>query len=219
MGRSLAITVVSARELRNADAEEGGQSDPFVIVCFDNKVNQELGRTDTVEDSDCPEWNHSFEVDVTPHMEKAIEEDGEEPKMLTFCVYDGDAESSEPLGVSGISFSSLLKTGKYEGELPVFLGSGFITVSVSMKKVKKDSMLKSDAALKIAGGVAGAAAAAGLGYWLYNRYQKKKEKQEEAEEAEEAEEDTPRTGFAYGANIDDDDDDEEDKENMKQWYV
>lgn len=213
MGRSLSITVVSARDLRNADEEEGGQSDPFVIICFDNKVTQELGRTETVENSQNPEWDHSFDVDITSHMEKAIEETEEEPKMITFCVYDGDASESEPLGVAGVSFADLVKNGKFQGEIPVFLGNGFLTVKIAMKKVKVNSMLKDDAALKIAGGVVGAAAVGALGVYLFKRYQKKKEKVVENEETE-----AKRTGIAYGANIDDDDDDDEDKGNMKRWW-
>lgn len=213
MGRSLTITVVSARDLRNADAEEGGESDPFVIVCFDNKTDQELGRTETASDTSNPEWDHTFEVDVTSHIEKTIEDTGKEPQMLTFCVYDGDEGSSEPLGVAGLSFSQLVKKGKVEDELPVFMGNGFVSVKVSMKKVKIGSMLKDDAAVKIAGGVAGAAALGVLGTYLYKRYQKKKEKIAEKEE-----EDIPRTGIAYGANIEDDDDDEEDRDTMRKWW-
>lgn len=210
--------MVSARDLRNADADEGGESDPFVLVCFDNKVNEELARTTTANDTSNPEWNEEFDIDITTHIEKTIEETEEEPKMITFCVYDSDGEldaESEALGVGGVSFSELVKNGKFDGELPVFLGNGLITVSLALKKVKKNSMLKDNAALKIAGGVAGAAAVGALGYYLFNRYQKKKEK---ATEQEEEETEGVRTGMAYGADVDDDDDDDEDKGNMKRWW-
>lgn len=218
MGRTLHIKVVSATGLRNADAEEGGESDPFVVVCFDNKVSQELCRTTTASDTSDPEWNEEFDIDITAPIEQAIAETEEEPKMLTFCVYDRDGEldaETEPLGVSGVSFSDLVKSGKFEGELPVFLGEGSITVELALKKVKKSSMLKDNAALKIAGGVVGTAAVGALGYYLFNRYQKKKEKKQEAAE-EEGEE--VRTGMAYGADVDSDSDDEDDKGNMKRWW-
>lgn len=213
MGRSLSITVESARDLRNADADEGGESDPYVIICLDNNTEQELGRTETASDTSNPEWNYSFDVDVTSHIERAIEQTGKEPQMLTFCVYDGDEGSSEALGVAGISFGDLVKNGKYEGEIPVFMGNGFVTVKVSMKKVKIGSMLKDNTALKVAGGVAGVAALGALGTFIYQKYEKKKQKLNEDEGVEDT-----RTGFAYGANIDDDDDDEEERGTMKPWY-
>lgn len=212
MGRNLKITVTSARNLRNADEDEGGESDPFVVICFDNNVSQELGRTEVAPDTANPEWNHECEVDVSSPIKDIVKETGEEPKMITFCVYDGDADASEPLGVAGINFAELVKSGKFEGELPVFQGSGYITVAVEMKKVKISSMLKENAALHIAGGVAGGAALGALGLYLFNRYEKKKQKLAEGEE------DPARTGMAYGANVDDDDDEEEDKDNMKKWW-
>lgn len=213
MGRTLTVTVHSARDLRNTDVDEGGISDPFVLVCFDNKIDQELGRTPTVEDTVDPVWNHKFDVDITSHIQTAVDEGKEEPEMITFCVYDGDAGASEAIGVAGISFKDLVKQGKIEEqECPVFLGTGAVTVSVSLNKVKKSSMLTDNAAVKIAGGVAGAAAVGALGVYLYGRYQKKKEK------AEEAEEDGARTGMAYGYHEDDDDDEEEDRGNIKKWW-
>lgn len=213
MGRTLSITVHSAKDLRNADADEGGISDPYVIVCFDNKVDQELGRTPTVENTVDPTWDYSFDVDITKHIQAAVDEGKEEPKMITFCVYDGDAGESEALGVAGLSFTDLVKKGSVcEEELKVFQGCGSITVSASLKKVTKSSMLTGDAAVKIAGGVAGAAAVGALGAYLYGRYQKKKTK------AEEAEGEDNRTGMAYGHYTDSDSEDEENKGNIKKWW-
>ncbi|KAI0560996.1 hypothetical protein FGB62_95g098 [Gracilaria domingensis] len=217
----LSVTVHSARDLRNADEAEGGQSDPFVLICFDNKTDQELGRTPTVENSDSPTWDYEMEVDVAKHVQTAVDEGLEEPKMITFCVYDSDETESEPLGVAGVSFSELVKKGKIkEQELPVFLGEGSITVSLGLKKVKKNSMLTDDGMLKIAGGVAGVAALGLAGGYLYNRYQKKKERAEEmdGEEVVFGEDGVKSTGLSYGYNEDSDDDDEEGKGQIKRWW-
>lgn len=210
MGRTLNVTVHSARDLLNAD--EVGETDAFVLICFDNKVEQELKRTETIQETTNPEWDESFEIDITSIMESTIEETGEEPKMLTFCVYDGDEGESEPLGVAGIDFSELVKTGKFEGDLEVFQGQGTIKVTVELKRVKIGSMLKESTALKVAGGVAGVAALGAVGAYLYKRYETKKEKLGDAEG------DDANTGIAYGANVDDDDDDEEDRDAMKNWW-
>lgn len=214
MGRTIHITVHSAQGLINADADEGGQSDPFVVICFDANVNKEIARTETASDTSSPEWNQSFEVDITKHIETVIEETGDEPEKLTFCVYDGDVSEAQPLGMASLDFSDLVKAGKYEGELPVEEGGeGSISVTVEMKKVKIGSMLKENAALSIAGGVVGVAALGALSAYLYKRYENKKVKNEEREDV-----DDPRTGIVYGANVDDDDDDEEDKGNFKKWW-
>lgn len=213
MGRTLSITVHCARDLHNADADEGGISDPYVIVCFDNETDKELGRTPTVDNTVDPTWDHSFDVDITSHIEKLVEEGKDEPKMVTFCVYDGDAGESEVLGVAGLSFKDLCKKGNVEKEeLEVFLGTGVITVSAGLKKVSKSSMINSDAAVKIAGGVAGAAAIGALGAYLYGRQQKKKEKLDAGEEEDK------RTGMAYGFFEDSSSDEEEEKGQVKKWW-
>lgn len=213
MGRTLNISVNSARDLRNADEDEGGQSDPFVVVCFDKKVDQELCRTQVASDTSNPEWNETFEVDVTKHIKTVVDETGEEPEMITFCVYDGDVYSSEPLGVAAVRFEELVKKGKVGGDLEVMDGTGVVNAAVEMRKVKISSMLKDNAAVKIAGGVVGVAAVSALGAYLYKRYQTKKDKLAEQEGVEQ-----PRTGIVYGANIDDEEDDEEDKDNLKKWW-
>lgn len=213
MGRTLNISVNSARGLYNADADEGGHSDPYVIVCFDQNVEQELCRTQTVSETCDPEWNESFEVEVTEHVQRVVEETGSEPEAITFCVFDGDAGESEALGVASVRFADLVKKGRVGGdELEVVSGTGSIDAVVEMRKVKISSMLKDNAAVKIAGGVVGVAAAGALGVYLYNRYQKKKEKLEERGEEGE------KTGIVYGANIDDEEDDEEEKGNLKRWW-
>lgn len=204
----------------NADGEELGQTDAFCVVCFDGNVSQELGRTEIAPETANPEWEHTFEVDVSKHIETVVEETGSEPEKLTFCLYDGDEGSVEPLGIAGVDFSDLVKEGKFEGDLPVIQGSGIVSVSVEMKKVKIGSMFKEDAALKIAGGVAGAAALGALGTYLFKRHEKKKQKlaEEQGEAGEGEGDENIRTGISYGANIDDDDDDEEDKDNLKKWW-
>ncbi|CAN8074818.1 unnamed protein product [Agarophyton chilense] len=220
----LTITVHSARDLRNADAEEGGSSDAFVLVCFDNKTDQELGRTATVENSQNPTWEHEMQVDVAKHVQSVVDDGLDEPKMITFCVYDADESESEPLGVAGLSFSELVKKGKIkEQELPVFLGEGFVTVSVALKKVKKSSMLTDDGMLKVAGGVVGVAALGVAGGYLFQRYQKKKERLAEEEEAAaevvyDGEGDAGRTGLAFGYNEDSDEEEEDKKGDIKKWW-
>lgn len=213
MGRTIHVTVHSAEGLTNADAAEGGQSDPFVVVCFDGNVSQELARTETVSNSSSPEWEQSFDLDVTSAIQNVIDETGEEPQNFTFCVYDGDVSEAEPLGMASLDFSDLVKAGKFSGPLTVDGGDGSINVTVEMKRVKIGSMLKDNAALSIAGGVAGVAALGALSAYLYKRYEKKKEKLAEDENV-----DSTRTGIVYGANIDDDGDDEEDKDNFKKWW-
>lgn len=214
MGRTIHITVHSAQGLINADADEGGQSDPFVVICFDANVHKEIARTETASDTSSPEWDQSFEIDITKHIETVIEETGEEPEKLTFCVYDGDVSEAQPLGMASLDFSDLVKAGKYEGALPVEEGGeGSISVTVEMKKVKLASMLKDNAAVTIAGGVVGVAALGALSAYLYKRYEKKKAKLEEQEDV-----DIARTGIAYGADVDDDDDDEEERGNFKKWW-
>lgn len=212
MGRTLNVTVHSAKGLINADADEGGTSDPFVIICFDGKVSQELARTETASDTTSPEWEEIFDLDVTSHIKQAIDETGEEPQKLTFCVYDGDETESEPLGIARLDFSDLVKTGQFDGPLTVDDGEGYVNVTVRMSRVKIGSMLKENAAVSIAGGVAGVAALGALSAYLYKRHEKKKEKLVEQDS------ETTRTGIAYGANVDDEDDDEEDKDNFKKWW-
>lgn len=213
MGRTLNITIHSARELLNADGDELGQTDAFVVVCFDGDVNHELGRTEIAPETTNPEWEYTFEADVSKQIETIVEETGAEPEKLTFCLYDGDETQVEPLGIAGVDFSDLVKEGKFDGDLPIVQGSGIISVTVEMKKAKIGSMFKDSAALKIAGGVAGVAALGALGAYLYKRQEKKKAKISEAEGEENV-----RTGLEYGANVDDDDDDDEDKDNLKKWW-
>lgn len=213
MGRTINISINSARDLRNADEDQGGQSDPYVIVCFDKNVEQELCRTRVASETLCPEWNETFDVDITKHIQTVVDETGEEPQKITFCVYDGDVTENEALGIAAVSFDELVKKGKVGGDLEVVDGTGIVNASVKMHKVKISSMLKDNAAVKIAGGVVGVAAVSALGAYMYKRYQTKKDKL-----AEEEGEDEPRTGIVYGANVDDDDDDEEDKDNLKKWW-
>lgn len=230
MGRTLTITVRSGSDLTTADGEELAVGS-FVVVCFDGDVSRELGRTEVSSETSSPEWEHTFDAEVTPSIEAIVEETGSEPEKLTFCLYTSSEEDDvevtqrEPLGIAGVDFSDLLKAGGYDGELSLSRGeggSGSLSVSVQMKKVRIGSMLQENAALKIAGGVAGVAALGALGTYLYKKHQRKKDKL--AEEQGEGEEGaTPRTGVEYGANILDEDDEEEGEEGitpdgMKPWY-
>lgn len=177
MTRKLTIKVNSAQGLSKGDCED--IADPFVVVCFDSNVSKQLGRTEVVQDNECPTWDHEFEVDVAEQIKELVESGRGEPKMITFCVYDGDVDSCQPLGVAGVSFKELLKKGHVEGDFPVFHGNGgTVNVSVSMKKVKKNSMFTDNGWIKVAGGVAVGTAAVGLlGAYLYNKNKEKKEKQ------------------------------------------
>lgn len=245
MGRNLYISVKSARDLpARADEEPAyGQTNPFVVVCFDGTASRQLGRTEeSAESVEAPEWDHTFSVDVSAPIALIVSDTGEEPSNLSFVVFDrrlpppvdADADGEPdvdvpdmpvPLGVASLPFAELVKNGRFEGELPL-KGTdipAYVSVAVDMKRVRIGSMLKEDAAVKIAGGVVGVAALGALGTYLYKRYEKKKDSapvpEEGAEEgAEGAAPETVRTGIAYGANIDADDDDEEDRDNFKPWW-
>lgn len=224
MGRTLTITIHSARDLLNADGDEYGETDAFVVACFDGDVSRELGRTEVAPETSSPEWEHTFDVDVTKHISTVVEETGSEPNKLTFCLFDGDETEVEPIGVAGVDFSDLVKAGKFDGDVPIVQGSGNISVTIDMKKVKKGSMLKDSTALKVAGGVAGTAALGAVGAYLFKRYEAKKEKLGEEAQGEDGGEDgedggdATRTGFAYGANIGQNDEEGEDGDDLKQWW-
>lgn len=169
MGRKIHVAIKSAKGLKNPDGG-GDIADPFVVICFDSKVSQELGRTKVVPNTQNPTWNYKEEIDVSSAIKKLVESGNGEPKMLTFCVYDADTDKARPLGIAGISFQELNKLGEKEGDFPVFYGTGSVNAHVKMKK-------KSDKDwAKVAGGVAVGATALGIaGALLYNKDKKKKE--------------------------------------------
>lgn len=216
MGRTLTFTIHSASNLTTSDGEELA-GEPFLIVCFDGEVSRELGRTEPASDMSNPEWEHTFDTDVTSQIETIVEETGSEPDRLTFCVYDGDETEREAIGQASLDLSDLLKSGGYEGDLELSGGNGTVNVAVEMRKARVSSMMTENAALKIAGGVAGAAALGALGTYLYKKHQKKKQQLEDDEGV-----DDTRTGVAYGApnfnDVDDDEEDEDIRKGVKPWY-
>lgn len=179
------VNVISARGLANKDDGSGDVSDPYVIVCFDGLVTQEIGRTQAVQDNLSPVWEETIQVDMTTAMSAHMEAGGAKPKSLSFCIFDKDDNYDEPLGVASIPLRTLLTAGFVDGEYSINNGKGSMRVAVAVKKAKVSSMLKGT-------GRFGAGAAAGTGaLGLFTAYLNEKNKRRRRRE---------RNRYGYGGS-------------------
>ncbi|CAN8064974.1 unnamed protein product [Agarophyton chilense] len=154
---------------------------PFVVVCFDGNISEELHKTPAATvDGNVARWNDTFELDLGTHM-KAVAADGRpEPKYLTFFVFDTGVPGVPSLGSAGVLLATVHERGKAHGDFQVVNGTGSLSLAVVSEKEQKEGFLHSEKA-KTAGKVGGAAAALGLGALAVHKYRKHKKEKEEPE--------------------------------------
>jgi len=95
----LFVEVIRAKGLYNSDSWFAGKSDPYTIVTLDD---QEIGRTEVIDDNLDPVWNSIFVVDA------------EHPAtFLTFDVWDEDpCQKDDHLGYTVLNVSEIVKEKK-----------------------------------------------------------------------------------------------------------
>lgn len=72
MWRTLDSSIYSARGLCSAKADERDHSGPHVTVCFDQNVEQEQCRTQTIVETSDPEWNGPLEVKQKKYVQPIV---------------------------------------------------------------------------------------------------------------------------------------------------
>uniref|UniRef100_A0A7S0ZIT1 C2 domain-containing protein n=1 Tax=Timspurckia oligopyrenoides TaxID=708627 RepID=A0A7S0ZIT1_9RHOD len=88
----LIVHVVRAHRLMNRD---GGvtRSDPYVIVKY---FGNEIARTLTIKDNDCPEWNYSTQFIICGEFPSDESNDVEQQQtQISFEVWDSDPFSKD----------------------------------------------------------------------------------------------------------------------------
>lgn len=147
---------------------------PFVVVCFDNDLPNEVYKSAATNGGPTCTWNESFPLDLTTHVKNIVSDGKPEPTYLTFFVFDTGTPGVPSLGSAGVLLSTVRDAGIAKGDFPVVNGTGTLSLIVESEKYKK--WYQTDAA-KIAG-VAGAvgvgALAAGLTAMAFNNKKKKK---------------------------------------------
>ncbi len=98
------VTVVKAENLLAKD--KGGTSDPFTILI----MGRQIKKTSIIEKTLNPEWNETFEFELSPSESK-----------LNVVLYDYDkgmlyGNSQEYLGSATVPLLSLLQAGQGSGE-------------------------------------------------------------------------------------------------------
>lgn len=167
-------------DVRILNASDVGGVYPFVVVCFDGDIENELFKTEATMGGKRAVWNASFPLDLTSLIKKRVKSGAPEPTYLTFFLFDTGTAGIPSLGSAGVLLSTVRDTGRAQGDFVVVNGTGTLSLSVTKKKEEEEGFLHSDKA-KVAGVVGGVTAlAAGLGAAaLHSR--KKKKKQEAGE--------------------------------------
>lgn len=167
MGLAIKIQVVSATDV-------GGQY-PFVVVCFDGDINNELYKTDATTGGKQAVWNHEFALDLTSNIKAVIAEGKPEPTYLTFFIFDTGAPGTPSLGSAGVLLATVRDTGRAQGDFPVVNGNGTLRLVVTTEKTKR-GMDRFSTGQKIAGVAGVGALAAGITALAVNQHKKKKGK-------------------------------------------
>lgn len=193
MGLALNVQILSA--------SDAGGVYPFVSVCFDGDVTNELYKTDATNGGHVATWNHTFQLDLTSN-EKALKSAGRsEPTYLTFFLYDTGTQGIPPLGSAGVLLDTVKEHGKAQGDFPIVNGSGTLRLIVTGEKTKRgrfglpaivggtgdpiEDDEKFGNAARVAGAAAGLAALGGLGYAVHQKRKKKKKDGENDNEDDE----------------------------------
>lgn len=108
---SLAVTIVSARGLRDADwAPGGGSSDPFCVCEHHSTLGKEVRRfqTKTIDNQNNPVWRHEEKISEFNYGDR-----------LKFHTYDKDLVGAESLGWAELPTDKIIREGKntFMGEL------------------------------------------------------------------------------------------------------
>lgn len=152
----------------------GGVS-PFVVVCFDNDLRNELYKSGMASGGRTCVWNETFSLDLTTTMKNALADGKSEPTYLTFNVFDGGVPGMPALGSAGVKLASVRDEGFASGDFPIVNGTGTLALVVGpAPDSKKGSWLRSDKA-KVAGAV-GAVGVGALAIGLTARHYHNKKK-------------------------------------------
>eukprot|EP00747_Dinoflagellata_sp_TGD_P148046 gnl/TRDRNA2_/TRDRNA2_176872_c5_seq4.p1 gnl/TRDRNA2_/TRDRNA2_176872_c5~~gnl/TRDRNA2_/TRDRNA2_176872_c5_seq4.p1 ORF type:complete len:227 (-),score=55.87 gnl/TRDRNA2_/TRDRNA2_176872_c5_seq4:461-1141(-) len=123
----VSVTIVGARGLRDADWGRGS-SDAYCVCEVKGKPHTKF-KTQVVNDSLEPMWNHTSQI-----------EDYFRHEDLDFAIYDEDAVKHELLGRATLTSAQLSGSG-FEGDLELSeAGKGitaFLKVKISLKLAKK----------------------------------------------------------------------------------
>ena len=186
MGLVMKINIVSA-------AGVGGLY-PFVVVCFDGDISNELYKTEATTGGKSAVWNHEHQLDLTANVKALVAAGKPEPTYLTFFVFDTGAPGVPALGSAGVLLETVRDKDKAQGDFPIVNGSGSLRIIVTADKTGHGPSNWSTKK-KIAGGVGVAAVGAGLTALAVNHHKKKKKK-EAASRADGDESDSDDDGSA-----------------------
>lgn len=152
----------------------GGVS-PFVVVCFDNDLTNELYKSGAASGGRKCVWDERFTLDLTTAMKNAIADNRPEPTYLTFNVFDAGEPGMPSLGSAGVMLATVRDRGVAQGDYPVVNGTGTLALVVGQgPESEKKGWVHSDAA-KVAG-IAGAVGVGALALGLTARHYTNKKK-------------------------------------------
>lgn len=154
---------------------------PFVVVCFDGNVAEELHKTAAVRmESNSATWNETFTIDLTTHMKNLMADGRPEPRYLTFFVFDRGMPDVPSLGSAGVLLDTVKEHGRAHGDFQMVNGSGSLSLAVVSEKADKEGFFQSDKG-KTAAKVGGAAVALGLSAFAVHKYRKHRKHKHEAD--------------------------------------
>lgn len=145
---------------------------PFIVVCFDNDLSNEVYKTASSPGGSQVIWNDAFTVDLKTQFKRILTDGKKDPAYMTFFIFDRGVQGSPSLGSAGVRISLLRETGRVEGDFPVVNGQGTLNLSVEGEKTRFD-WVYSDKAKFAAGAVGIGAVAAGLTAVALNQRKKK----------------------------------------------
>lgn len=177
MGIKLRIHIQKGTDI---GGDHVGRVNPFVVVCFDEHLDDEMYKTNSANtpqvstSSNSREhiWDETFTIDFTHEMKNAIANGYKEPTYITFNVFDSDNPGLPNLGSAGVMISKIRDEGFAAGDFPIVNGTGFLTLSVG--DPPKHPWISSPVAKKA--GIATAAGAAVLAIGLTARHYRNKKK-------------------------------------------
>lgn len=156
---------------------------PFIVVCFDDDLSNEVYKTSSAPGGRQVIWNDAFTLDLKTHFKSMLTDGKKEPAYMTFFIFDNGVQGNPSLGSAGVRLSLVREHGKAEGDFPVVNGEGTLNLSVEGEKTRFD-WLYSDKAKIAAGAVGISAVAAGLTAVALNQRKKKNSAAERDEDPE-----------------------------------
>lgn len=174
------VQIVSANGVRGRN--------PFVVVCLDEDIDNELYKSNSTYGGQVAKWNESFDLDLALKTKNHIADGKPEPSYLTFFLFDAGTKGYPSLGSAGVLLKTLHANQIAEGDFPIINGNGGTLSLVVKADEERKKWYATNAAKYTAGALGVGAITAGL--TAYAVKQKKKKKQaEEAAEAEHAQTD------------------------------